>query len=125
MLNNFKQLNLFYKIIFILSIISPIILFICRICTGFFTNTNNLFLIDFEYWDTVAYKMFLIVIKIYQILHPFIMCAFNFISLKLNRYKFLTIIISAILFIIGIDNFFYLMKLIIVFSYIDIRERYF
>lgn len=120
MLNNFKQLNWFYKIIFILSIISPIILFICRICIGFFTNTNNLFLIDFKYWDTVAYKMFLIVIKIYQILHPFIMCAFNFMRLKQNRYKFSTTVISAILFLSGINNVIFLIYCFIGFTYIEI-----
>lgn len=125
MLNNFKQLNWFYKIIFILSIISPIVLFIYRICSGFFTDRNEFYGLSSEFEVTWAYEVLLIIIKVYQILHPVIMCAFNFISLKLNRYKFLTIIISAILFIIGIDNFFYLMKLIIVFSYIDIRERYF
>lgn len=39
--NNFKILKWFYKILFILSIICPIVLFIFRICTGFFSYTHD------------------------------------------------------------------------------------
>ena len=121
MLNNFKQLNWFYKIVFILSIICPIILFVYRICTGFFTHTNDLLVIPFEYWDTVAYKKLVAIIKVYQILHPFIMCGFNFICLKLNKYKLLTIIISVILFLSGINNVIFFVKVVIGFTYIAIK----
>ena len=120
MLNNFKQLNWFYKIIFILSIISPIVLFIYRICSGFFTHPNDLFLFPFEVLETVPYKVVLIIVKVYQILHPFIMCGFNFICLKQNRYKFSTTVISAILFLSGINNIIFFIKAVIVFTYIEI-----
>lgn len=125
MLNNFKQLNWFYKIVFILSIICPIILFVYRICTGFFIYRNEFYGLPSVFEATWAYEVLLIIIKVYQVLHPVIMCGFSFICLKLNKYKLLTIIISVILFIIGIDNFLYLIELFIVFTYIDIRERYF
>ena len=120
MLNNFKQLNWFYKIIFILSIISPIILFIYRICTGFFADRNEFYGLSSAFEVTWAYEVLLIIIKVYQILHPFIMCAFNFMCLKQNRYKFSTTVISAILFLSGINNVIFLIYCFIGFTYIAI-----
>lgn len=125
MLNNFKQLNWFYKIVFILSIICPIILFVYRICTGFFTHTNDLLLLPFEVWETTPYKVLLIIIKIYQILHPFMMCGFNFICLKQNRYKLSTTVISAILFLSGINNIIFYIKTFFELVYLTILIEFF
>ena len=125
MLNNFKQLNWFYKIIFILSIISPIVLFIYRICSGFFTHPNDLLLFPYEALETAPYKVVLIIVKVYHILHPFIMCVFNFLCLKLNKYKLLTIIISAILFFLGINNIIFYIKTFFELVYLTILIEFF
>lgn len=118
--NNFKNLKWFYKILFILSIICPIILFIFRICTGFFSYTHDFNGLPYKFYDTPFYQVFINILKTYQIFQPIIIIIYNLIIVKKDKYNFSAFLINIILFILGIDDFLQYIKMFFLGLFLEI-----
>lgn len=117
--NNFKNLKWFYKILFILSIICPIVLFIFRICTGFFNYTHDFNGLPYKFYDTPFYQVFINILKTYQIFQPIIIIIYNLIIVKKDKYNFSAFLINIILFILGIDDFLQYIKMFFLGIYLE------
>lgn len=117
--NNFKNLKWFYKILFILSIICPIVLFIFRICTGFFSYTHDFNGLPYKFYDTPFYQVFINILKTYQIFQPIIIIIYNLIIVKKDKYNFSAFLINIILFILGIDDFLQYIKMFFLGIYLE------
>lgn len=118
--NNFKNLKWFYKILFILSIICPIVLFIFRICTGFFSYTHDFNGLPYKFYDTPFYQVFINILKTYQIFQPIIIIIYNLIIVKKDKYNFSAFLINIILFILGIDDFLQYIKMFFLGLFLEI-----
>lgn len=118
--NNFKNLKWFYKILFILSIICPIVLFIFRICTGFFSYTHDFNGLPYKFYDTPFYQVFINILKTYQIFQPIIIIIYNLIIVKKDKYNFFAFLINIILFILGIDDFLQYIKMFFLGLFLEI-----
>lgn len=118
--NNFKNLKWFYKILFILSIICPILLFIFRICTGFFSYTHDFNGLPYKFYDTPFYQVFINILKTYQIFQPIIIIIYNLIIVKKDKYNFSAFLINIILFILGIDDFLQYIKMFFLGLFLEI-----
>lgn len=118
--NNFKNLKWFYKILFILSIICPIVLFIFRICTGFFSYTHDFNGLPYKFYDTPFYQIFINILKTYQIFQPIIIIIYNLIIVKKDKYNFSAFLINIILFILGIDDFLQYIKMFFLGLFLEI-----
>ena len=118
--NNFKNLKWFYKILFILSIIFPIVLFIFRICTGFFSYTHHFNGLPYKFYDTPFYQVFINILKTYQIFQPIIIIIYNLIIVKKDKYNFSAFLINIILFILGIDDFLQYIKMFFLGLFLEI-----
>lgn len=118
--NNFKNLKWFYKILFILSIICPIVLFIFRICTRFFSYTHDFNGLPYKFYDTPFYQVFINILKTYQIFQPIIIIIYNLIIVKKDKYNFSAFLINIILFILGIDDFLQYIKMFFLGLFLEI-----
>ena len=118
--NNFKNLKWFYKTLFILSIICPIVLFIFRICTGFFSYTHDFNGLPYKFYDTPFYQVFINILKTYQIFQPIIIIIYNLIIVKKDKYNFSAFLINIILFILGIDDFLQYIKMFFLGLFLEI-----
>ena len=110
----------FYKILFILSIICPIVLFIFRICTGFFSYTHDFNGLPYKFYDTPFYQVFINILKTYQIFQPIIIIIYNLIIVKKDKYNFSAFLINIILFILGIDDFLQYIKMFFLGLFLEI-----
>lgn len=118
--NNFKNLKWFYKILFILSIIGPIVLFVFRIYTGFFSYTHDFNGLPYKFYDTPFYQVFINILKTYQIFQPIIIIIYNLIIVKKDKYNFSAFLINIILFILGIDDFLQYIKMFFLGLFLEI-----